>query len=86
LPFLFSRKVVHFCAKTRQPHGPVDVVIKDASHALALGEATGTKLYNVELAIRHLKGVKERQGVKGDMTGIYGMIREESGLPYNNEV
>ncbi|KAK6074433.1 hypothetical protein SCUP234_08217 [Seiridium cupressi] len=66
--------------------GPVDMVIKDATHALALGEATGTKLYNVELGLRHLEGVKKRQGAKGDMTGIYGMIREESGLPFENEV
>jgi 3-hydroxyisobutyrate dehydrogenase-like beta-hydroxyacid dehydrogenase len=67
-----------------KPLGPVDVVIKDASHALALGEETGTKLYNTELGLKHLKEVKERQGAKGDMTGIYGVIRTHSGLPYEN--
>ncbi|KAK9775659.1 putative 6-phosphogluconate dehydrogenase protein [Seiridium cardinale] len=69
-----------------EPQGPVDMVIKDATHALDLGEATGTKLYNMELGLRHLEGVKKRQGAKGDMTGIYGMIREESGLPFENDV
>ncbi|KAK9426218.1 putative 6-phosphogluconate dehydrogenase NADP-binding domain-containing protein [Seiridium unicorne] len=42
--------------------------------------------YHARDELRHLEGVKKRQGAKVDMTGIYGMIREESGLPFENEV
>ncbi|KAJ9138830.1 6-phosphogluconate dehydrogenase [Pleurostoma richardsiae] len=64
----------------------VDLARKDGGHALKLAEAAGVKLRNVEAAETHLAQVKEHAGEKGDIAGIYGAIRKESGLKFENDV
>ena len=39
----------------------------------------------VELIDQHLADVEKEKGDKGDIAGIYGAIRMESGLPYENQ-
>ena len=39
---------------------------------------------SVEVAKKHLQQVKEHAGDKGDLAGIYGAVRQESGLKYEN--
>jgi 3-hydroxyisobutyrate dehydrogenase-like beta-hydroxyacid dehydrogenase len=63
----------------------VDLARKDARHAMALAEAGGARMKNVELADSYLKVVKEQQGEKGDIAGIYGAKRVEAGLPFGNK-
>jgi len=43
----------------------------------------GAKMRSVEVAKSHLEDVKTHRGEKGDLAGIYGAVRVESGLPYS---
>lgn len=63
----------------------VDLARKDASHAMSLAKASGTRLRNLEVADEHLAQVKEHAGELGDIAGIYGAVRKEAGLKYENE-
>jgi len=65
-----------------QPLFQVDLALKDVGHALNLAETSGAKMRAVEVAKQHLLEVKEHRGEKGDIAGIYGAVRKESGLPY----
>jgi 3-hydroxyisobutyrate dehydrogenase-like beta-hydroxyacid dehydrogenase len=58
--------------------------LKDVGHALDLAQASGAKLPGMEIAKKHLQAVKEEQGAKGDIAGIYGANRKESGLKFEN--
>lgn len=71
--------------KMDYPLFPVALARKDAKHALCLAEASGARLRNVEVADAHLAKVQEHQGEKGDIASIYGVVREEAGLKYENE-
>ncbi|KAL2129532.1 hypothetical protein VTI74DRAFT_7638 [Chaetomium olivicolor] len=62
----------------------VDLAMKDAGHALKLAEAAGTRLRNVETGDAHLVQVKEHAGELGDIAGIYGAVRKEAGLKFEN--
>jgi 3-hydroxyisobutyrate dehydrogenase-like beta-hydroxyacid dehydrogenase len=62
----------------------VDLAIKDVRHAMELADAGGAKLPGMEIAMKHLEAVKEHQGKTGDISGIYGAVRKESGLPFEN--
>ncbi|KAK4155823.1 hypothetical protein C8A00DRAFT_31376 [Chaetomidium leptoderma] len=66
------------------PLFPVDLARKDARHVLSLAEACGAQLKNVEVADAHLAQVKEHDGEWGDIAGIYGAVRKEAGLKYEN--
>lgn len=68
--------------KRDKPLFAVDLALKDSNHALALGEASGSKLEVVETANRHLQDVKRTQGETGDIASIYGAVRQASGLSY----
>ncbi|KXT15062.1 hypothetical protein AC579_1499 [Pseudocercospora musae] len=58
---------------------------KDAGHALSLAKSCGARMRAVELADEHLKAVVDHAGFKGDIAGIYGAVRKESGLPFENK-
>lgn len=65
-----------------EPLFHVDLALKDAKHALNLAQASGTKVKAVEVAESHLRDVQSVQGEKGDLAGIYGVVRKESGLNF----
>ncbi|KAL0261801.1 hypothetical protein SLS55_003233 [Diplodia seriata] len=67
-----------------QPLFQVDLARKDARHALSLAESSGAKVRAVEVIDSHLEGVQKACGAKGDVAGIYGAVRQESGLPFEN--
>lgn len=71
--------------KREEPLMAVDVARKDCRHALDIAKTAGVRLTNVETADAHLVEVKEHAGEKGDLAGIYGAVRKEAGLKYNNE-
>jgi len=82
----YSKRMMSGDYYTRdEPLFGVDLARKDARHALDLARQAGMRLEAVETADRHLAGVKERMGEKGDLPGIYGVLREEAGLPYENQ-
>jgi hypothetical protein len=55
-----------------------------SSHVLALAKASGTSLKGYEVAVNHLAVAKGQAGPEGDILGIYGAVRVESGLPFKN--
>jgi 3-hydroxyisobutyrate dehydrogenase-like beta-hydroxyacid dehydrogenase len=71
--------------KRDEPAFAVDLARKDAGHAMDLARKSGTRMLNVETADRHLEKVKEVKGEKGDLPGIYGVVRMEAGLKFEND-
>jgi 3-hydroxyisobutyrate dehydrogenase-like beta-hydroxyacid dehydrogenase len=70
--------------KRAEPLFAVDLARKDARHALALAKDSGIRLKALEVAEAHLGEVKEHMGTRGDSTSIYGAVRKESGLKFEN--
>jgi hypothetical protein len=55
-----------------------------ASHVLGLAEASKASLKSYEVAVEHLHSAQVHAGPESDITGIYGAVRLESGLPFQN--
>ncbi|KAH8809194.1 NAD binding domain of 6-phosphogluconate dehydrogenase-domain-containing protein [Xylogone sp. PMI_703] len=70
--------------KREQPLFAVDLARKDARHAMTLAKETGTRLRAVEVEEAHLTQVKAHMGARGDLTSIYGAVRIEAGLNFEN--
>lgn len=70
--------------KREEPLFAVDLARKDAGHAMALAKAAGSRLKDVEVADGHLADVKEHMGERGDISSIYGAVRKEGGLKFEN--
>jgi 3-hydroxyisobutyrate dehydrogenase-like beta-hydroxyacid dehydrogenase len=70
--------------KREEPLFTAKLARKDAGHALSLANSCGAKLKAVEVADEHLKAVVEHAGDRGDISSIYGAVRKESGLKYEN--
>lgn len=68
------------------PLADVNLGVKDVSYALGLGEEVGVRLKNSETALEYLKAVVEHSSGKGDIAGIYGAVRQNSGLKFENDV
>ncbi|KAK4231414.1 putative oxidoreductase YfjR [Podospora fimiseda] len=81
----YSSRMLSGTYYKRDPLFTVDLARKDAGHALSLAKEAGTRLRNVETADEHLRQLKEHVGEKGDIAGIYGAVRLEAGLKYENE-
>jgi 3-hydroxyisobutyrate dehydrogenase-like beta-hydroxyacid dehydrogenase len=67
-----------------EPLFAVDLARKDAKHAKNLAKASGAQMKSVEVADMHLAAVKEHMGERGDIAGIYGAVRQEAGLKFEN--
>lgn len=81
----YSTRMLSGDYHTRQePLFAVDLARKDARHAKSLAEAAGMRLHNVETADAHLIAVKEHMGERGDIAGIYGAVRNEASLEFEN--
>jgi len=70
--------------KREEPLFNVDLARKDAKHALALAETHEVRMRDVEVADGHLEMVQRHMGSKGDIAGIYGAVRQEAGLNFEN--
>jgi 3-hydroxyisobutyrate dehydrogenase-like beta-hydroxyacid dehydrogenase len=70
--------------KREEPLFAVDLARKDARHAMKLAQDAGCRMKDVEVADQHLKEVKEHMGTRGDIAGIYGAVRKEGGLKFEN--
>ncbi|KAF2203830.1 hypothetical protein GQ43DRAFT_438495 [Delitschia confertaspora ATCC 74209] len=71
--------------KREEPLFHVDLARKDAGHALALARENGVSMKALEVGDAHLVKVKEHLGERGDINSIYGAVRAESGLKFENK-
>lgn len=71
--------------KRREPLFAVDLARKDARHAKNIAAAAGASLKSLELADAHFAMVKEHCGESGDIAGIYGAVRQDAGLKFEND-
>ncbi|KAH1489243.1 hypothetical protein LV164_005011 [Aspergillus fumigatus] len=86
---MFAKYADRMCTgdyyKREEPLFAVDLARKDLRHAASLAEAAGMRLRSVEITDAYLQEVKAEKGEKGDIAGVYGAIRKESGLPFENQ-
>jgi len=80
-----SRMLAGDYYKREEPLFHVDLARKDARHALALAKSSGASVPALNVAEQHLVKVKEHLGDRGDIPSIYGVVREESGLKFENK-
>lgn len=69
----------------KEPLFGVDLARKDAGHAKDIARSAGARMLSVETADAHLEKVKHHSGEKGDIAGIYGAVRNEAGLKFENQ-
>lgn len=70
--------------KREEPLFNARLARKDAGHARSLAESCGAKMKGLEVADQHLQDVIDHMEDRGDIAGIYGAVRKESGLPFEN--
>lgn len=70
--------------KRDEPLFHVDLARKDARHAKALADSSGTSVKGMDVTRARLDDVKEQLGDKGDIPSVYGTVRKESGLEFEN--
>lgn len=70
--------------KREEPLFAVDLARKDARHAMALAKTSGIRMKDLEVADAHLEQVKKHKGESGDVAAIYGAVRQEAGLKFEN--
>jgi 3-hydroxyisobutyrate dehydrogenase-like beta-hydroxyacid dehydrogenase len=69
-----------------EPLFSADNARKDAGHAMNMARAAGVDLKLAEVSDEYLKVVADHAGgSKGDIAGIYGAVRKQSGLKYEND-
>lgn len=68
-----------------EPLFAVDLARKDLRHATSLADDAGMRLKSVEITDKYLQEVKEERGDKGDIAAVYGAVRKESGLEFENK-
>ncbi|KAF2266512.1 6-phosphogluconate dehydrogenase-like protein [Lojkania enalia] len=54
------------------------------SQVLNVAKANDVSLKSYEVAVKHLEDVQAHSGPSASILGIYGAVREESGLPFEN--
>lgn len=70
--------------KRDEPLFHIDLARKDARHAKALADTSGSSVKGLDVARARLDDVKEHLGDKGDIPSVYGAVRKESGLDFEN--
>ena len=70
--------------KRDYPLFAVDLARKDLRHAMSVAKDSDMTLRSVEVTDGYLKDVKEHSGERGDVAAVYGAIRKDSGLKFEN--
>lgn len=70
--------------KREEPLFQIDLARKDARHALDLAKESGVKMGNLRVVDGHFEAVQEHMGQRGDVASVYGAVRKESGLKFEN--
>ncbi|KAI0387613.1 6-phosphogluconate dehydrogenase 2 [Hypomontagnella monticulosa] len=72
--------------KMEEPLFSANNALKDAGHVKSLGDSAGVELKLLGVANDYLKTVADHAGGdKGDIAGIYGAVRKNSGLKFEND-
>ncbi|KAI1128245.1 NAD binding domain of 6-phosphogluconate dehydrogenase-domain-containing protein [Nemania abortiva] len=72
--------------KMEEPLFSADNARKDAGHAMDLARSVGLELKLTKRADEYLEVVADHAGgAKGDIAGIYGAVRKQSGLEFEND-
>jgi 3-hydroxyisobutyrate dehydrogenase-like beta-hydroxyacid dehydrogenase len=58
---------------------------KDYGHAKSLAERAGVQMKSLDVAGQHLLDVVDYAGDRGDIAGVYGAVRREAGLEFENQ-
>lgn len=70
--------------RREEPLFHADLARKDAGHALKIAKDAGAEMSNVETADKHLAMVQKHTD-KGDIASIYGAVRQDAGLKFEND-
>ncbi|KAK5126667.1 hypothetical protein LTR85_009601 [Meristemomyces frigidus] len=73
--------------KNKEPAFEASLARKDAGLNMKLAKSVGARMANVETADARLVEVQKHAtdtGIKGDFIHMYGIIRAEAGLPFEN--
>ncbi|KAL5391325.1 hypothetical protein DPSP01_001200 [Paraphaeosphaeria sporulosa] len=82
---VYSRQMLSGQYYVDNPLVPIDMAVKVSSHVLNLAEAHGAELPAYKAVRRQIEAVKNHCGSQGDLLGVYGAGRLQSGLPYEKE-
>ncbi|KAJ4150727.1 hypothetical protein LMH87_011464 [Akanthomyces muscarius] len=63
---------------------PISMALKENSYLNDLAERNGVKLRALDTVTAHAERVNEMRGSDAKLLAIYGSIREENGLPFEN--
>ena len=69
----------------QRPLVPINECHRLATEILDLGNRSGASLRAYEQGVEHMKVVQQHAGASGDISGIYGAVRLESGLTFKNQ-
>lgn len=58
---------------------------KDYRHAKSLADKAGVQVKGLDVAGQHLQDVVDYAGDKGDIAGVFGVVRKEAGLGFENQ-
>ncbi|KAL2048675.1 hypothetical protein N7G274_000587 [Stereocaulon virgatum] len=81
---IFSMKMSTGDYYGKEPLVSLDLIQHLADMTIDMAKESGTSLKTYETAVEHMKTVKSHAGPQGDITGLYGVVRMESGLQYEN--
>ena len=79
-----SRMLTGDYHKREEPLFAVELARKDVRHGQDLASTSNAKLTALGVADEYLKQVIEQRGDKADVAGIYGVARQNAGLPFEN--
>ena len=79
---MFHDSLTVFGAK--QPLVSIDMAQSLAAETMDMAKESDTSIKAYETAVEHMKMVESYAGPTGDIAGLYGVVRMESGLNYEN--
>ncbi|KAF1971185.1 6-phosphogluconate dehydrogenase-like protein [Bimuria novae-zelandiae CBS 107.79] len=82
---VYSKQMLSGQYYMENPMVPIDMAVKVSTHVLSLAEAHRAELPAYKAVRRQIDAVKECCGPAGDLLGVYGVGRLQSGLPYKKE-
>lgn len=68
-----------------EPAFNAKLALKDYGHAKSLADKAGVQMKSLDVAGQHLHDVVDHAGDGGDIAGIYGAVRKEAGLKFENQ-
>ncbi|KAF7589007.1 hypothetical protein BBP40_004938 [Aspergillus hancockii] len=81
---IYNRRMLSGEYHSGMPMVEVSKAINLAEHVMDLAKASSASVKLYEVALEHLRIVKDYKGSAADISGIYGAVRLESGLPFEN--